>query len=126
MDEHNYRRFQAVMQIASTVGAVIVFFLGLQRYHDQQADLIRTRVQAEQFARDREFRRDLWLRQLDVLSKVALRHEIRYFREGLEPIDGLTAADKVKQKAYGVASACRAAIFESGKDYLPLPGMENQ
>ena len=165
MDEPFFRRFQAVMQIISTVGAVVVFFVGLHRYHVEQANLIRQRVEAEQLARDREFRRDLWLRQLDVLSKVAdtasriaaiatagettafdaavreyeqlywgnitfvddldlvramdnLRHEIRYFRQGLEPLGGLSAGDKIKQRAHDVASACRQTIRKSGKEYL--------
>jgi len=169
VDEHTFRRFQAVMQVVSAIGAVVVFFVGLHRYHAEQANLIRTRVEAEQWARDREFRRELWLRQLDVLSKVAdtasriavmvadgettafdttvreyeqlywgnvtfvddpnlvramdaLRHELRYFVAGLKPIDGLSAGDKVKQRAYGVAIACRRAIRESGEGYLPVPG----
>jgi hypothetical protein len=171
VDEHKYRRFQAVMQVVTAIGAVVVFFIGLNRYHAEQADLIQRRVEAEQWVRDREFRRALWLRQFDMLSKVAgsasliaamaddgkstafdaavqeyeqlywgniafvddpdlvramdaLRHEIRYFRDGLEPIDGLTAADKIKQKAYGVALACRVAIRKSGEEYLPIPGSE--
>jgi hypothetical protein len=173
VDEHNFRTFQAAMQVVSTIGAVIVFFIGLHRYHVEQANLIRQRVEAEQWTRDREFRRDLWLRQLDVMSKVAdtasriaamvadgestafdtavqeyeqlywgnitfvddldlvramdaLRHEIRYFRQGLEPIDGLSAGDKVKQRAHGVAIACRRAIRTSGEEYLPLPGVKRQ
>lgn len=173
MDEHNFRRFQAVMQVVSTIGAVVVFFVGLHRYHAEQADLIQKRVEAEQWARDREFRRELWLRQLSVLSKVAdtasriaatvgngestafdtsvqeyeqlywgnitfvddpdlvramdaLRHEIRYFRQGLEPLDGLSAGDKVKQRAHGVAIACRVAIRKSGEEYLPVPDVERQ
>jgi hypothetical protein len=173
VDEHNFRRFQAVMLVVSTIGAVVVFFIGLHRYRAEQADLIQRRVEAEQWARDREFRRDLWLRQLDMLSKVAgtashiaamvddgestafdatvqayeqlywgnitfiddpnlvramdaLRNEIRYYRQGLEPLDGLSAADKVKQRAHGVAIACRVAIRKSGEGYLPLPGAERQ
>ena len=50
----------------------------------------------------------------------ALRHEIRYLREGLEPVDGLTLADKVKQRADGVAIACRRAIKESGREFTML------
>jgi hypothetical protein len=163
VDEHTFRRFQTIMHVVSTIGAVVVFFVGLQRYHTEQANLLRMRVEAEQWARSREFRRDLWLRQIDVLSKVAdtaghiavtvadgeltafdstvkeyerlyggnvtfvddpdlaramdaLRHEIRYFRQGLKPLDGLSASDKVKQKAYGVAIACRRAIHKINKE----------
>ena len=173
MDEHNFRRFQAAMQVVTSIGAVIVFFVGLQRYHVEQANLIRQRVEAEQWTRDREFRRDLWLRQLDVLSKVAdtasriavtvadgestafdtvvreyeqlywgnitfvddpnlvramdnLRHEIRYFRQGIEPLDGLSAGDKVKQRAHGVAIACRRTIRKSGEGYIWPPGVKRQ
>ena len=170
MDEHNFRRFQTVMQVAMAVGAVIVFFVGLHRYYDEQKKLIQTRIDAEKLARDREFRHDLWVRQLDVLGKIAdsasliavavddgtkafdaavrdyeqlywgnitfvddpalvramdaLRHEIRYFRQGLVPIDGLSAGDKVKQRVQGVATACRRAIRESGEEFLSLPGTE--
>jgi hypothetical protein len=170
MDENNLRRFQAVMQILTTLGAVVVFFVGLHRYHTEQGNLIRTRFEVEQWARDREFRRDLWLRQLDWLAKIAgtashiavvvngdttvfdtaiheyeqiywgnvtfiddldlvramdaLRHEIRYFREGLKPIDGLSAGDKVRQRAYGVAIACRKAIDKRGPEYISVPGAQ--
>ena len=165
MDEPTFRRFQAVMQVISAVGVVVVFFVGLHRYHAEQANLIKQRVEAELLVRNREFRRDLWLRQLDVLSKVAdtasriaviagagesaafdaavreyeqlywgniifiddldlvramdsLRHEIRYFRQGLEPLDGLSAGDKVKQRAHGVAIACRSTSLKSGEEYV--------
>jgi hypothetical protein len=165
VDENNFRRFQAVMQAVSTIGAVIVFFVGLHRYHAEQAQLIRTRIEAEQWARDRDFGRELWLRQIGVLSKVAdtvsriaamvadsesesfdaaareyeqlywgnvmfvdypdlvqamddLRDQILYFRRGLEPIGGLSASDKVKQRAYSVAIACRGAIRNIGEQYV--------
>jgi hypothetical protein len=166
LDENAFRRFQAILQVVTAVGAVIVFFAGIHRFYVEQTRLIETRFAAEQLARDREFRRELWLRQLDTLSSVAdaasriaasvgidpegfdaaardyealywsnvifvndrdlvaamdaLRHEIRYFREGLEPLDGLTLADKVKQRAYGVAIACRRAIQKSGQEFTKL------
>jgi hypothetical protein len=166
MDDHNFRRFQVVMQIITALGAVVVFFVGLHRYYREQANLNQTRIEAEKLTRDREFRHGLWLRQLDELTKIAgttgriaamvdgeatafntiiqeyeqlywgnvifvddpdlvramdaLRHEIRYFRQGLKPIDGLSAGDKVKQRAYDVAIACRKAIRKSGEAYLPL------
>jgi len=174
MDEYHLRRFQALMQIITALGAVVVFFIGLHRYHGEQVNLIRTRVEAEQWARDREFRRELWLRQVDVLTKIAdnvsriavmvvdgestvfdtavqqyeqlywgnvtfvddpdlvramdaLRHEIRYFHQGLTPIDGLSAGDKIKQRAYGVAIACRVALRKSGEGYLlDHPGADNR
>jgi hypothetical protein len=71
VDEHTFRRFQAVLHVVSAIGAVVVFFVGLQRYHTEQANLLRVRVDAEQWARDREFRSALWLRQIEELSKVA-------------------------------------------------------
>lgn len=173
MDENAYRRFQAIMRVVSVIGAVVVFFVGMHRYHAEQAELIQTRIEAEERAREREFRRELWLRQLDVLSKIAetasriaamvdqgdpaafesavqeyeqlywgnvtfvedpelvqamdaLRHEIRYFRQGLEPLGGLSAEDKVKQRAHAVAIACRRAIRESGREFIEVSGPETQ
>lgn len=165
MDENRFRRFQAVMKVVTAVGAVIVFFVGLHRFHAEQAQLIQTQINADMLARQREFRRELWLRQFDVLSSIAetasriaatvydsdttafeaavheyerlywgnitfvddsdlvramdaLRHEIRYFRQGLEPVDGLSGGDKIKQRAHGVAIACRRAIRDSGSEFI--------
>jgi hypothetical protein len=163
LDEHSFRRFAAIMKIVTAIGAVIVFFAGIHRFHVEQARLIEARMAAEQIARDREFGRELWLRQLDTLAAVAnaasriaagaggdqasfdaavqdyealywgnitfvedaglvaamdaLRHEIRYFREGLEPADGLSAADMVKQRAHGVAIECRRVAMETGRAF---------
>jgi hypothetical protein len=163
MEENTFRRFSAVMRVLTAIGAVIVFFVGIQRFHVEQTRLVETRIQAEKVARDREFRRELWLRQLDTLSSVAsaasriaasvgvdsvgfeaavqeyealywgnvifventdlmsamdaLRHEIRYLREGLVPVDGLSLADKIKQRAHGVALACSRVIQESGREF---------
>ena len=165
MDEDRFRGFQAVMKVATALGAVLVFFVGVGRWHAEQAQLIETRIAAEQSARDREFRRELWLRQVDVLGEVAdassriaayvedddavdfstavrdyerlywsnitfvdstdlvqamdaLRNEIRLYRDGLLPLSGLNAKDRVKQRAHGVAEACRTAIRESGLDFV--------
>ena len=143
----------------TVIGAVVVFFVGIHRFHVEQEHLIDARIEAEQLARDREFRRELWLRELDTLSTVAkvasriaatvevdqrafdvavqdyealywgrvtlidnndltlvmdeLRNEIRYHREGLEPADGTTKGDAIKQRAYAVAVACKNAIENS-------------
>ena len=171
MDEQGFRGFQAVMQVVTIVGAVIAFFVGLDRYNDEQTKLIQTRIEAERLARDREFRREILLRQLDVLAKVGdsasriavavadddstafdaavrdfeqlywgsiiivndpdldramdnLRHEIRYFRQGLVPTDGLSAGDKVKQRVQSVASAYQRAIGKRAPEFRSLPDAE--
>lgn len=165
MDENGYRRFQAILKVLSTVGAVIVFFVGLERFHAEQAELTQTRIEAEQWAREREFHREIWLRELDVVSNIAetasriaaavdegetaafeaavqeyerlywgnvtfvddsdlvremdaLRHEIRYLREGFEPVDGLSGRAKIKQRAHGVALASRRAVRNSGSKFI--------
>lgn len=168
MDEDRFRGFQAIMKVATALGAVLVFFVGVGRWHDEQAQLVETRIAAEQSARDREFRRELWLRQVDVLGEVAdassriaayvedddavdfntavrdyerlywsnitfvdsselvqamdaLRNEVRLYREGLIPLSGLNAQDRVKQRAHGVAEACRTAIRESASEFVSSP-----
>ncbi len=168
MNEGEFRRFDAVMKIVSAVGAAAVFLWGLHRYHEEQAELLHARIEAEQLARDREFRRELWMRQLDMLSRVsmtasriaaiagertstdfaqavrdyeelywgnvvfvddpeltqamdALRHELRYFEEGLEPVGNLSGEDRIKQRAHTVALASRRAIREGGSKFTALP-----
>lgn len=174
MDENRFRQFQVILKIATALGAIVVFFVGLHRWHVEQAALIETRISAEQAARDREFRRELWLRQIEMLATIAdtasliaasvddekpdafdaavrayeriywgnvtfvedsdlvqamdaLRHEVRIFREGLEPFPpgGLGRHDRVKQRAYAVSLACRKTVRESGRNYIvPLEADE--
>lgn len=71
MNEHSFRLYQVIFQTIAAIGAVIVFFVGIHRWHADQNALLEKRIEAEETARDREFRRELWMRQVDVLAEIA-------------------------------------------------------
>lgn len=102
MNEHNFRLYQVIFQTIAAVGAVIVFFVGLHRWYADQRSLLETRIAAEETARDIEFRRELWMRQVDMLADIAdTASRIASFADDQQPDDFDAAVQDFERLYWG-------------------------